>query len=54
MAPRLLTIRNPVDPAGNPVSQAGLEEAYAAAREAYRAAGAEGNLKLVASAKVER
>ncbi len=49
LAPRPLTIRNPVDAAGKPVPQAALEEAYAAAREAYKAAGAESNLKLVGS-----
>jgi dienelactone hydrolase len=48
IAPRPLTIRNPVDAAGNPVSQAELEEAYAPARAAYKAAGAEKNLVLEA------
>ncbi len=46
MAPRPLTIRNPVDPAGKPVTQAELEAAYASARAAYKAAGAEKNLVL--------
>jgi hypothetical protein len=48
LAPRPLTIRNPVDPMGQPVTQAELEEAYAKAREAYKAAGAEKNLVLEA------
>jgi dienelactone hydrolase len=48
LAPRPLTIRGAVDPAGKPVSQRELEEAYAAARAAYRAAGAEGSLELIA------
>jgi len=46
LAPRPLTIRNPVDPMGKPVTQAELEAAYAKAREAYKAAGAEKNLVL--------
>jgi dienelactone hydrolase len=46
IAPRPLTIRNPVDAAGKPVPQAELEEAYAAARAAYKAAGAEDKLVL--------
>jgi dienelactone hydrolase len=46
VAPRPLSIRNAVDPAGKPVSQAELEEAYAAARLAYKAAGAEEKLVL--------
>ena len=48
LAPRPLTIRNPVDPMGKPVSQEELEAAYAKAREAYKAAGAEKNLVLEA------
>jgi dienelactone hydrolase len=48
IAPRRLTIRNPVDPLGQPVTQAELEAAYARAREAYKAAGAEKNLVLEA------
>jgi dienelactone hydrolase/pimeloyl-ACP methyl ester carboxylesterase len=48
IAPRPLTIQNPVDAAGRPVSQADLEAAYATAREAYKAAGAEKNLVLEA------
>jgi len=46
LAPRPLTIRNPVDPMGKPVTQAELEAAYAKVREAYKAAGAEKNLVL--------
>jgi len=49
IAPRPLTIRNPIDAAGNPVSQAELEEAYAVARAAYKAAGAESKLVLEAN-----
>jgi hypothetical protein len=48
LAPRLLTIRNAVDPMGKPVTQAELEAAYAVARAAYTAAGAEKNLVLEA------
>ncbi len=48
IAPRPLTIRNPVDAAGKPVSQAELEQIYAPARAAYKAAGAEKNLILEA------
>jgi dienelactone hydrolase len=48
MAPRKLTIKSPVDPAGKPVTQAELEAAYAKVREAYKAAGAEKNLILEA------
>jgi dienelactone hydrolase len=48
LAPRPLTIRNPVDAQGNPISQAELEEVYAPVRERYRAAGAEKNLVLEA------
>ncbi len=48
IAPRPLTIRNPVDAAGNSVSQAELEDAYKSAREAYKAAGAEKDLVLEA------
>jgi hypothetical protein len=46
IAPRKLTIKNPVDPSGKPVAQAELEAAYAKVREAYKAAGAEKNLVL--------
>jgi dienelactone hydrolase len=46
IAPRPLTINNPVDAAGKPVGQEELERVYAACREAYSSAGAEKNLKL--------
>jgi dienelactone hydrolase len=46
IAPRRLTIRNPVDAMGKPVTQPELEAAYSKAREAYKAAGAEKNLVL--------
>jgi dienelactone hydrolase len=46
IAPRKLTIKDPVDPSGKPVSQAALEAAYATVREAYAAAGADKNLVL--------
>jgi dienelactone hydrolase len=49
IAPRKLTIKSPVDPAGKPVSQAELDAAYGKVREAYKAAGAEQNLVLQAS-----
>jgi dienelactone hydrolase len=49
IAPRKLTIKAPVGPAGKPVHQGELEAAYARAREAYKAAGAEQNLVLQAA-----
>jgi dienelactone hydrolase len=49
IAPRKLTIRNPVDPSGKPISQAELEAACRKVREAYKAAGAEQNLTLQAA-----
>jgi cephalosporin-C deacetylase-like acetyl esterase/pimeloyl-ACP methyl ester carboxylesterase len=48
LAPRPLTIRNAVDPAGRPVSQEELERVYAPARAAYVKAGAEAALVLQA------
>jgi dienelactone hydrolase len=48
IAPRKLTIRNPVDPTGKPVSQTELEAACKRVRDAYKAAGAEQNLVLEA------
>jgi hypothetical protein len=48
LAPRKLTIRNPVDAAGKKVTSQELEAAYARARAAYKAAGAEANLVLEA------
>jgi dienelactone hydrolase len=47
IAPRPLTIRNPVDAMGKPVSQAELEKVYAKAIEAYKKAGAEKSLVLI-------
>jgi hypothetical protein len=47
IAPRPLTIKNPVDAMGKPVSQAELERVYAKAIEAYKKAGAEGKLVLI-------
>jgi hypothetical protein len=49
LAPRALTIKNPIDPAGKPVSREVLEQRYAKCRSAYRQAGAEGNLVLEAA-----
>lgn len=46
IAPRPLTIRNPVDAQGRPVSQKVLEETYRVTREHYRKLGAEKNLVL--------
>ena len=54
LAPRPLTIKNPVDAAGNPVPQAAVEEAYAAARAAYRAASAADQLVLRAAPAAAR
>ena len=39
IAPRKLTIRNPVDAAGKPLSKEAAEEAYKSVRAAYKAAG---------------
>jgi cephalosporin-C deacetylase-like acetyl esterase len=49
LAPRPLTIRGALDPAGNTVSQAHLEKVYAKARAAYKQANAEKNLVLEAA-----
>ena len=46
LAPRSLTIRGAVDPAGRPVSRARVDTAYAVARAAYRARGAETSLTV--------
>ncbi len=40
IAPRPLTIRNPVDAAGKPLTKEAAEQAYKAVRAAYKAAGA--------------
>jgi pimeloyl-ACP methyl ester carboxylesterase len=47
IAPRPLTIKNPVDPTGKPVSQAELERVYAKAIAAYKKAGAADKLVLI-------
>jgi dienelactone hydrolase len=46
IAPRRLTVRNPVDPAGEPVTQAVLEATYQKAREIYASMGASDHLVL--------
>jgi cephalosporin-C deacetylase-like acetyl esterase len=46
LAPRPLTIRSAVDPAGRPVAQAVLDEAYAACRAAYERQKADQQLHL--------
>jgi dienelactone hydrolase len=46
LAPRPLTIRAPLDPAGKPVSQATLDKAYASCRAAYANVNAEDKLSL--------
>ena len=40
LAPRPLTFREPVDPAGHPLAQAAIDEAYVACKSAYATAGA--------------
>jgi dienelactone hydrolase len=49
LAPRPLTIRNPVDALGRPVSQAEAEKAYRKVRDAYKAKNAEKNFTLEAA-----
>lgn len=51
VAPRRLTIRNPVDAAGKPLSKEAAEEAYKGVRAAYKAAKAEDKFTLVIDAK---
>jgi dienelactone hydrolase len=51
IAPRPLTIRNPVDAAGNPLSKEAAEEAYKGVREAYKKANAADKFTLVIEAK---
>jgi pimeloyl-ACP methyl ester carboxylesterase len=51
LAPRPLTIRNPVDAAGKPLSKEAAEEAYKAVREAYKKAGAADKFTLVVDGK---
>jgi dienelactone hydrolase len=48
VAPRPLTIRNPVDPMGKPVTQEELEKAYAKVKAAYAAKNAADKLVLKA------
>jgi dienelactone hydrolase len=51
LAPRPLTIRNPVDATGKPLSKEVAEEAYKGVREAYKKAKAEDKFTLVIAAK---
>jgi dienelactone hydrolase len=50
IAPRPLTIRNPVDAAGKPLSKEAAEEAYKGVRAAYKAANAENKFTLIVDA----
>jgi hypothetical protein len=51
IAPRKLTIRNPVDAAGKPLTKEAAELAYKPVREAYKKAKAEDKFTLVVDAK---
>jgi hypothetical protein len=51
LAPRPLTIRNPVDAAGKPLSKEAAEEAYKGVRAAYKKANAEDKFTLIVDAK---
>jgi dienelactone hydrolase/pimeloyl-ACP methyl ester carboxylesterase len=51
IAPRPLTIRNPVDAAGKPLTKEAAEEAYKNVREAYKKANAEDKFTLILPAK---
>jgi hypothetical protein len=51
IAPRPLTIRNPVDAAGKPLTKEAAEEAYKGVREAYKKANAEDKFKLITPTK---
>jgi dienelactone hydrolase len=51
LAPRPLTIRNPVDAAGQPLSKEAAEDAYKGVREAYKLAKAEDKFTLIVGAK---
>ncbi len=51
LAPRKLTIRNPVDATGKPLTKEAAEEAYKGVREAYKAAKAEDKFTLIIDAK---
>ena len=47
IAPRPLTVRNPVDATGKPLSKDAAEQAYKPVRDAYQKAGAADKFKLV-------
>jgi dienelactone hydrolase len=51
LAPRPLTIRNPVDAAGKPLTKEAAEAAYQRVREAYKSAGAADKFTLTVDAK---
>jgi pimeloyl-ACP methyl ester carboxylesterase len=51
VAPRALTIRNPVDAAGKPLTKDAAEEAYKQVRDAYKKADAADKFTLVIDAK---
>lgn len=51
IAPRALTIRNPVDGAGKPLTKEAAEEAYKGVRAAYKAAKADDKFTLVVDTK---
>ena len=51
IAPRKLTIRNPVDAAGKPLTKEAAEEAYKVVRAAYKAAKAEDKFVIVVELK---
>jgi dienelactone hydrolase len=51
IAPRKLTIRNPVDAAGRPLSKEAAEEAYKKVRAAYKLAGAADKFVIEVDAK---
>ncbi|MBN9120359.1 MAG: acetylxylan esterase, partial [Planctomycetes bacterium] len=51
LAPRPLTIRNPVDAAGKPLTKEAAEEAYRGVRAAYKQAKAEDKFTLIVDAK---
>jgi dienelactone hydrolase len=48
LAPRALTVREPLDAAGNPIDQDALEKAYSNCKTAYGSAGASDKLSLAA------
>jgi dienelactone hydrolase/pimeloyl-ACP methyl ester carboxylesterase len=51
VAPRKLTVRNPVDPAGKPLTKEAAEEAYKDVRAAYKAAKADDKFVIEVDAK---